>query len=274
MPELPEVEQVKKTLSPHIINHIIEKTEVNLPRLIKYPDADTFCRQLCGRKIIAIERRGKYLTLVCDQNMRVVVHLRMTGALIVTEGDGAVPPPYAKIHFTLSGGMNLWFTDIRTFGSLHLITAGDIKLAGYDNLGPEPCSKEFTAEYLAAACKRHSGPIKGVILKQEIIAGLGNIYADEALFAAGILPNRPANTLTAEEIAALVQAVNAVITQGIKNRGTTFRDYKDGNGEQGMNQNYLAVYGKKGQPCKKCHTVLCGTKVAGRGTTYCPHCQH
>ena len=272
MPELPEVEQVKKTLAPHVVGKKIKSVDVRLPRLIQYPSAEIFAQKLVGKKIESIERKGKYLRLNFGQNLYLLVHLRMTGALLAVNKAEA-EPAYAKIKFELTGDEDLWFTDIRTFGTLYLIDNEDKSIEGYASLGPEPLSNELTIDYLEPICKKKSAAIKGVILDQKVIAGLGNIYADEALFAAGILPQRPANLLSEEEIVKLINAINHVIAQGIKNHGTTFRNYQDADGNKGDNVKYLFVYGRKGEKCKVCGQELCGLKVAGRSSTYCAKCQ-
>lgn len=272
MPEMPEVEQVRKTLAPHIIGKLIKKVEVRLPRLIQHPSAEVFADILVGQTIRDITRKGKYLTIEFYTNLRLVIHLRMTGSLIAVNEE-MPEPDYAKVKFELTGGENLWFCDIRTFGTLHLIINNDIEIEGYNTLGPEPLSDELNTIYLAKALEKRKAAIKGVILDQKIIAGLGNIYADEALATAKILPTRPANSLSKNEISHLVRGINAVIRQGIDNKGTTFRDYKDGEGNKGTNQEHLLVYGRGGKACKKCGTILSNIKVAGRGTTYCPKCQ-
>lgn len=272
MPEMPEVEQVRKTLAPHIEGKTITAVEVYLDRLIKHPSPQEFVEGLVGKTISHVGRKGKYLVLTTDKEQRLIVHLRMTGALLAQSSD-APEPAYAKIKFTLTGGVTMWFTDIRTFGTLYLVTNGDAYIEGYETLGPEPLSSEFTADYLAPLAQKSRKAIKSFILDQRVIAGLGNIYADECLALSGILPMRPANTLTRQEIDALCAAVNAVIAQGIKNRGTTFRDYKDGEGNKGDNQNHLLVYGRGGQPCKSCGQALSTAKVGGRGTVYCAQCQ-
>ena len=177
------------------------------------------------------------------------------------------------IEFELPDGVTMWFCDIRTFGTLYLVTNNDAYIEGYETLGPEPLSEGFTAGYMRPVIAKSRKPIKTLILEQTFIAGLGNIYADECLALSGILPMRTANTLTDEEIDRLHDAINKVIAQGIANRGTTFRDDKDGEGNRGDNQNHLLVYGRKGLCCKMCGGELLGTKVGGRGTTYCPHCQ-
>jgi len=272
MPELPEVEQVKKTLAPHVVGKKIKAVNIRLPRLIQYPSAEIFAKKIIGKTIESIERKGKYLRLNLGQGLYMLVHLRMTGALLAVnklEGE----PAYAKIEFELTGDENLWFTDIRTFGTLYLIDNDDKCVDGYATLGPEPLSKELTVEYLESICRKKGAAIKGVILDQKIIAGLGNIYADEALFVAGILPQRPANLLSGEEIGKLIDAINKVIAQGIKNHGTTFRNYQDADGNKGNNVEHLFVYGRKGEKCKICGQQLCGLKVAGRGSTYCARCQ-
>lgn len=271
MPELPEVEQVRKTLAPHILGRTVTAVEVYLPRQIVYPSAEQFAKELAGKSFTGIERRGKYLILGLGK-LSLVVHLRMTGALLVKSAKGEAPE-YAKIKFSLTGGINLWFTDIRTFGTLYLVRDGDYSIRGLETLGPEPLSAGFSEPYLAKACLKSARPIKSLILDQTVIAGLGNIYADESLALSGILPYRAASTLSREETDRLYAAINAAIAQGIENRGTTFRDYKDGEGNKGANQDHLLVYGRRGLPCKRCARPLSSCKVGGRGTTYCGFCQ-
>lgn len=272
MPEMPEVEQVRKTLAPHIENRKIQAVEIYLERLIKYPAPEKFVEGLVGKTITKLGRKGKYLVLHLGEHQQLIVHLRMTGALIAQSSE-LEAPPYAKIKFTLSDGVTMWFTDIRTFGTLYLVTDNDTYIEGYETLGPEPLSEGLTYEYLAPLAAKSRKPVKTFILDQRVIAGLGNIYADECLALSAIKPMRVANTLSEAEIRALLDAVNAVIAQGIKNKGTTFRDYKDGEGNKGSNQNYLLVYGRGGEPCKKCGQPLSTTKIGGRGTVYCDTCQ-
>ena len=272
MPEMPEVEQVRKTLAPHIEGKTITSVEVYLDRLIKYPSAEKFASALKGKTIAKVGRKGKYLVLSTDAGQQLIVHLRMTGALMaLPEQEPA--PPYAKIKFSLTGETTMWFTDIRTFGTLYLITDGDAYIEGYETLGPEPLSEGFTPEYLAPLAAKSRKAIKTFILDQRVIAGLGNIYADECLALSGIHPTRLANSLGKEEIDDLWRAVNAVIAQGIKNKGTTFRDYKDGEGNKGSNQKHLLVYGRGGKPCKKCGAPLSTAKIGGRGSVFCENCQ-
>lgn len=272
MPEMPEVEQVRKTLTLHIKGKTITNIEIYLNRLIQHPTPEAFIKGLVGKTIEDVGRKGKYLVLKTANNQKLIVHLRMTGALIAQSSE-APEPKYAKIKFTLSDGVTMWFTDIRTFGTLYLVTDNDIYIEGYETLGPEPLSEEFSADYLAPLAAKSRKPIKTFILDQKIIAGLGNIYADECLALAKILPMRLANTLNSDEVGKLCDAINVVIAQGIKNHGTTFRDYKDGEGNKGENQNHLLVYSHSGEPCKTCGTNLLQTKIGGRGSVYCPQCQ-
>ena len=273
MPELPEVEQVRKTLSPHVVGKKIKALDIRLKRLIHHPSANEFEKKVVGKTITSIDRHGKYLKVNLDKDLYILIHLRMTGALMAVPKK-APEPSYAKIEFTLTGDYNMWFTDIRTFGTLDLIDHNDYVVEGFSTLGPEPCTKELRAKYLYGITQKAKGPIKALILNQKVIAGLGNIYADEALFVSGILPMRLASTLTLKDCESLVKAINKVIKQGIKNHGTTFRDYKDGEGNQGSNQKHLFVYGRRLEGCLKCGRELSYTKVAGRGTTYCSKCQH
>lgn len=272
MPELPEVDQVRKTLAPHIVGKTIKKVEIGLPRMIQYPAAEVFASKVAGKEIASITRRGKYLRINLQQDMYILAHLRMTGALLAVKKTES-EPPYAHIKFELTGEENLWFTDIRTFGTLYLIDHEDKVIEGYATLGPEPLEAALTPEYLAKICQKKTGAIKAAILDQKIIAGLGNIYADEALFGAEVLPTRKANSLSKAEYTKLVASINKVIAQGIKNHGTTFRNYQDADGNQGDNVRHLMVYHRKGEPCKVCGTILEQCKVAGRGSVFCSHCQ-
>lgn len=273
MPELPEVEQVRLSLLPHIKGKTIVKAEIRLPRMIHHPGVPEFMAGIEGRTIADVQRKGKYLTLLLDDGRFILAHLRMTGALLVTPCK-AKEPPFAKIRFFLSDGTDLWFTDIRTFGTLCLCGGSDPwQDKGYAGLGPEPLSSEFTEAYLKAKLKKSNQMVKCFLLDQHKIAGMGNIYADEALAVAGIRPTRYTDKLTVKQIHALYGAVNQVIAQGLRNHGTTFRNYQDADGQMGNNKDFLLVYGRKGLPCKKCGGELKQIKVGGRGSVYCPHCQ-
>jgi formamidopyrimidine-DNA glycosylase len=271
MPELPEVENIRLTLSPHLLGRKIAAAQIYLPRIIKWPSAEEFSRGVAGCAIDSLGRRGKYLLIGLDGKKSLVAHMRMTGALLV-KGPGDAPP-YARARFSLSDGNCLWYTDVRTFGALYLLNEGEDVIKGLRELGPEPTDEQLTGACFAKIMQKRSAAVKGVLLDQSAIAGIGNIYADEALALAGLLPTRKACELTEEETERLRKAVIDVIRQGIANRGTTFRDYRDGDGRQGDNQNHLLVYGRRGEPCRKCGEPIAYARVAGRGSSYCPHCQ-
>lgn len=271
MPELPEVEQVRKTLTPHIKNKTIKHIEIYVERLVKKPSALEFAKTLTGKTILSLNRKGKYLIFDIDGGWDLVVHLRMTGALVYTATEEM--PKYARIKFLLNDDSVLWYCDTRTLGTLHLLAKNEKCIAGLDNLGIEPIAPEFTLEYFSDTLSRKKNKIKGLLLEQSFIAGLGNIYVDEALFLAKVLPMRAANSLTVQEVTALHHAVVTVIKQGIANRGTTFRDYRDGDGNKGSNQNNLFVYGRSGKACPSCNNIIEYKKIAGRGSSFCTHCQ-
>ena len=273
MPELPEVEQVRLSLLPHIKGKTICKAEVRLPRMIRHPSVPEFIAGVEGRTITDVRRKGKYLALLLDDGRYILAHLRMTGALLVMP-CGTREPAFAKLRLSLTDGQDLWFTDIRTFGTMCLCGGNDTwQDAGYAGLGAEPLSPEFTEDYLKEKLKKSHQMVKCFILDQHKIAGIGNIYADEALALAGIRPTRYTDRLTRKQIHALYEGVNRAIAQGLRNRGTTFRNYQDADGQMGNNKDFLLVYGRKGLPCKKCGGELKQIKVGGRGSVYCPRCQ-
>ena len=272
MPELPEVEQVRISLLPHITGKTIEKVRVDLPKMILHPDPGTFVQKLQGARFTGVERRGKYLRLDLEKGDWLLIHLRMTGALLALPKT-APEPPHTRMVFYLSGDENLYFSDIRTFGVAALVGEDEWKDKGYESLGPEPLDPVLTPEYLREKARGKTAVVKAFILDQTIIAGLGNIYADEALFAAGIRPTRRVNRMTRKDWEALALAIKGVIRQGLEHHGTTFRNYQDADGHMGDNRLYLQVYHRKGLPCKHCGTLLKQIKVAGRGSVYCPRCQ-
>ncbi len=272
MPELPEVEQVKNSLRPYILNKTIEKITMNVPRLIKSPTPEQFANELQGCVLSDLERRGKYLIFTLNTGKLLVVHLRMTGAFIYRGADQAAPDK-PRIIFQLNEG-TLYYCDTRTLGTLDLISVEEMpRIKGLYSLGVEPISKDFTAKYLKEKMHKSKRLLKATLLDQSVIAGLGNIYVDEAMAISGLNPKRNTQTLSEAEIKALHKAVKHVIEQGIANKGTTFRDYKDADGNKGNNQNNLLVYGRNGKPCKSCGTALVYEKIAGRGTVYCTRCQ-
>ena len=221
-----------------------------------------------------MERRGKYLLFYLDDEIIMIVHLRMTGRLCYatpkTERDR-----FTRILFHLSGGDALLYADSRTLGTLYALPVSELwRIGGLATMGPEPLSPEFTLDYLRKILTERHSKIKVLLLNQKLIGGLGNIYVDESLAMAAIHPERAAASLDEAEVVNLYNAINFVIEQGIRHGGTTFRDYRDGDNQKGTNQHHLEVYGRKSQACNSCGTPISRTKVGGRGTHFCPHCQH
>ncbi|PRR69013.1 DNA-formamidopyrimidine glycosylase [Neomoorella humiferrea] len=273
MPELPEVETIKRTLRPHVLGKTIAGVEVYHPGVIAVPDAVTFKEQLTGKVVTDLERRGKYLLFFLGDEYCLIGHLRMTGRLMLA-ADCENIPPHTHVIFFFAGGGGLQWVDSRRFGRLYFGKKEEIvALAGLDKLGPEPLDPTFDVEALAAICAGRKRSIKQVLLDQHLLAGIGNIYADEMLFLAGIHPARPAADLSGEELTRLYHAMQDVLKQGITNGGTSFRDYVDGYGRQGKNQHHLQVYGRAGLPCRRCGRILTKLKLGGRTAVFCPACQ-
>ena len=272
MPELPEVETVRAGLAGHVIGRTIMAVTTDLPRLLKNASVPAFTEALVGTSITAVTRRGKYITLHLTGQSDVLVHLRMTGSLVYEDREHR-PIRGEHIVFRLDRGW-LLYGDIRTFGCLWLIPkVGPTGIKGFDTLGPDGIDPAFTGSYLVEKVKASTRGIKSLLLDQTVVAGLGNIYVDEALFLAGIRPTRRANRIGKERILRLHDAIVTVLKRGIANGGTTIRDFVNGTGREGENQHFLRVYGKEGTPCPSCGTTIVYTKVGGRGTHYCPHCQ-
>lgn len=272
MPELPEVEIIRRYLEQKLTGRKVERVEVLLPRMIKWPTAGEFEAMITHHKITAVKRRGKYLLLELDHGQILVVHLRMTGRLKYQE-DLTSLDQYARILFHLDEG-KLIYADTRTLGTLYLIPKSEIsRISGLATLGPEPLSPEFSLTYLRQLLSRHKGKIKSLLLDQKALGGLGNIYVDECLALAKIHPCTCPAQLNDSEVQTLYDAINEVIRQGIEHGGTTFRDYVNGEGKKGNHQNYLLAYSRQGQPCQFCGAIIIKEEVAGRGTHYCPVCQ-
>lgn len=273
MPEMPEVEIIRRYLDTQVAGKKIISLTILLPRMIKWPDVEDFRALVTGRTIKGMNRRGKYLLMELDNASKVVFHLRMTGRLVY-EPAGDTTDHHARVVFHLQDGASLVYGDTRTLGTIHGLKPQELgMLKGLAEMGPEPLSAEFTAEYLYRTASQRKVAIKSFLLNQKYIGGIGNIYADEALFLAGIHPLRPANSLTQTECGKLWESVNKVIADGIADGGTTFRDYQNGEGGKGSHQEHLYVYGRKGEKCRNCGSLIERITVGGRGTHFCPHCQ-
>lgn len=274
MPELPEVETVRTSLAPAIAGRTIVGLRVGaFDGVVGNLDPGELAARLSDHRIAALRRRGKYLVIDLDDGTALLVHLRMTGSLVHV-GAGAAPERFEHLAIVLDDGTELRFSDQRKFGRVLHVTAADV--AALDaRLGPEPLSPAFTADRLANSLARRTGRLKSVLLDQSLVAGLGNIYVDEALFRARLHPLRDANTLGPDEIRRLHHAIRAVLREGLTNRGTSFSSFRDGYGASGSNQNNLRVYGRgvSGAPCPRCGSPIVRLTVGGRGSHVCPRCQ-
>jgi len=275
MPELPEVETVRRSLEPILIGKKITQVVVNLPKLIKIPagDANAFVNTLAGRTFKDIRRRGKYLLFNMDNDWILVIHLRMTGRLLYVEKTAPIVK-HTHFIFFLDDGNQLRFHDIRQFGLIYLVLSDQLDLiSGLRTMGPEPLGPEFTFDCLQEAIKGKRQKAKVFILDQRCVAGIGNIYADEILFQAGIHPEETIDRLSEEKQNALWQAIKDRLKAGVEHRGSSIKDYVDGFGAAGTFQHQLKVYGKSGQACPNCGKQIEKIKVGGRSTAYCPECQ-
>lgn len=271
MPELPEVETIVGDLAPKLTNRQIIGVQVWDPLLIRFPGDEDFHRRLTGRIIRRLSRRGKYIVFSLTADLTLLVHLRMTGRLLTKLPEGE---RHQRAVFDLDDGTRLWYCDLRRFGDMWAFWSGEEdSLGGYTRLGPEPLSSALDGAWLNSRFVHRKAAVKALLLDQAVVAGLGNIYVDEALFGAGIDPCRPAGSLSAGECCTLAGAVKTVITQAIQGRGTTFRDYRSGLGTAGKYQDQLQVYGRGGLPCLRCGDVLLKMRTGGRTTVYCPNCQ-
>jgi len=274
MPELPEVETVRRSLLPVVLEKPIEKVEIPYPRILQHITVQDFQAQLLGRRFLDLTRRGKYLIFDLEGELELVAHLRMTGRLIYYSDSAIARAKHTSAIFSFGSLGELRFEDVRKFGTLDLVKKGEYdQIKGLKELGVEPLSKEFTWQLLAEMTKGRSAKIKGLLLDQSKIAGLGNIYVDESLFLAKIHPERTAQSLKQAENKRLHRAIQEVLAEAIEGQGTTLRDYRTGYGREGSFQNKLQIYGKKGEKCPRCGVDLEHKKVAGRTSHYCPACQ-
>jgi formamidopyrimidine-DNA glycosylase len=273
MPELPEVETVKRTLSQLVIGKTIDEIEVGWAKIIKEPDdVEQFKTLLIGQTIESIGRRGKFLIFHLN-DVVLVSHLRMEGRYGVYKKDEDMAA-HTHVVFRFTDGTELRYQDVRKFGTMHVFAKGSEEtLLPLSQLGLEPFSKAFTVGHLLNSMRKTNRKIKIALLDQKTVVGLGNIYVDEALFRAGILPERLANSLTEEEFNDLHTCIIETLQQAVDLGGSSIKSYVNGQGEMGMFQQKLNVYGRKEEPCRKCGTPIIKTVVGGRGTHYCMNCQ-
>ncbi len=291
MPELPEVETVRRDLNERLIGQRFLKVDVYDFKNVA-PSAIFLAKNLKGLKIKEISRRGKLLIFnFFKSDFKLLIHLKMTGQLIYKDSKsllagghslselslndsigGSLPNRFTRLVFSLSSA-KLYFNDLRKFGYVKLLKKDELERILKISYGPEPMDKEFNDKFFIALLKRHKTSIKALLLKQEAIAGLGNIYVDESLFLAKIKPDRLANSISETEAKKLRSAIVKIIKKAIEKRGTTFSDYVDGEGNLGNFSKYLKVFNRQGKSCYKCKGKIEKIKLAGRGTHFCSQCQ-
>lgn len=273
MPELPEVETVKRTLNELIQGKTIQEVEVRLPRIIQRPDdVQQFSSLLTGRTFERIERRGKFLRMLLD-GIVLLSHLRMEGRYGVYQADEPIEK-HTHVIFHFTDQSQLRYQDVRQFGTMHLFEPGEEwKQKPLKNLGPEPLDPNFTIEHFVERLQGRTANVKSVLLNQAVLVGLGNIYVDESLFKAKIHPEKSVSALTEQEIERLFLAIRKTLSDAVKQGGTSVKSYVNGRGEMGMFQQQLLVYGRKAEGCMECGTPVERIVVGGRGTHFCPVCQ-
>jgi formamidopyrimidine-DNA glycosylase len=270
VPELPEVETIRRQLAPHVEGRVLSGVEVLDARWCDPAPPAEVEDALRGRRVERVGRRGKYLVFELDDDVHLVMHLRMTGNLFFGEEER----PHTRVRFDLDGGGRLLFTDVRRFGTGVVLLGSDARDDYFRaRLGVEPLDPDFTVDALRALARGRKAPVKAFLLTQERIAGVGNIYADEALWRARIHPQRPVGTLKRAQLGDLREAVIQALEAGIDARGASIDDFRNADGARGSFQDRFAVYGRAGEPCPRCGHPIEKTRAAGRGTYFCPRCQ-
>jgi formamidopyrimidine-DNA glycosylase len=273
MPELPEVETIRRQLAPALEGRRLEHIQVRDPRWCEPAPPEAIEDALHGRLIERVGRRGKYLILSFEDDVHLAMHLRMTGNLLLVPAD-AEEPGHLRVVMELDDGRRLLFVDVRRFGTGDVLLGSDALAEFFaSRLGVEPLSSEFTAEALRALSRGRKQPVKAFLLTQERVAGVGNIYADEALFRARIHPLRPVGTLRRPQVEALRDAVVESLEAGIDAKGASIDDYRHVDGAEGSFQDRFLVHTRAGEPCPRCGTTIQKLRAAGRGTYVCPRCQ-
>lgn len=271
MPELPEVEIVRRGLAPHLTGrHLVSSTGSGLPLRFPLPDL----QPLYGRRLLAIDRRSKYLLLRFDGELTLVWHLGMTGQFHVLAAV-APPGPFEHMRLDFDGGVSLRYRDVRRFGYAGLLRENELgRHPWFSSMGPEPLETSFDAAWLKQFCHGRRAPIKSLLMDARCVVGVGNIYASESLFRAGIHPARAAGKVSAARLAELVEAVKAVLAEAIEAGGSSIRDFVHADGKPGYFAHCFAVYGREGKPCPQCGSPIRRLVQSGRSSFYCPSCQH
>ncbi len=269
MPELPEVETVKNELTPHIVGRKLTGITFLWEGIVKIPSVADFRSRLIGQKITGLARRGKYLIIGLTGDDLLVIHLKMSGSLLLSQ-DSSEPPKYTRAIIHLDKGTNIFFRDPRKFGAMWLLKDSS---SITKKLGPEPLEADFTPQVLAQRLRNRKAPIKALLCDQSVIAGIGNMYADEVLFAAGIHPLRPGGNISPDEIERLHHAIQQVLWSAIGNKGASIVNYYRPSGEPGTAHFEFKVAHGRGKTCPNCSTPIQRITVRNRGTYFCPKCQ-
>jgi formamidopyrimidine-DNA glycosylase len=273
VPELPEVETIRLKLEPCIVGRRFDRVEINDPRLVRPFEPNAVAAELEGERVSALERRGKYLIVRFESGRALLIHLRMTGSLRHAAKGTLSDDPHRRAVVNLDDGSDVAYRDVRRFGTWQLLEPGELDPYLDARLGVEPLERTFTARRLARQLEGRRAPIKAALLDQRTVAGLGNIYVDEALWRSQVHPLRPAGTLDEEELTQLTRSIKDALKAGVKSQGASLRDYSTPDGGRGRMQDRFRVYNREGHPCQRCGTPIDKIRTAGRGTWYCPSCQ-
>ena len=273
MPELPEVETVRTRIAPVLEGRRFERVEIHDPRLVRPYEPAEVAAELTGERVDAVQRRGKYVIVRFESGRALLIHLRMTGSLGHHAGGAVDDDPHRRAVVRLDNGSDVTYRDVRRFGTWLLLEPGELAPYLASKVGDEPLDVLFTSARLGERLHERRAPIKAALLDQRTLAGLGNIYVDEALWRARIHPLRPAGSLDRNELRRLHRAIRAALEHGIARQGSTLRDYRLPDGGTGTMQNEFKVYGRGGEPCDRCGTPIEKIRAAGRGTWFCPRCQ-
>jgi formamidopyrimidine-DNA glycosylase len=282
MPELPEVETVRRGLLPAMEGGVIARAEVNRPDL-RWPFPEAMAERLTGQRVLGLRRRSKYILADLGSSETLLIHLGMSGRMLVSgdplgqfHHDHPAPQKHDHVVLHMASGARVTFNDPRRFGAMDLLpTAGEAQHRLLSGIGPEPLGNGFSEAYLVAALKDRRTPIKAALLDQRIVAGLGNIYVCEALYRAGIHPARQANRISASRLAALVPIIRQVLSEAIAAGGSSLKDFRQADGDLGYFQHSFDVYGREGAPCRTpgCDHLIRRIVQSGRSSFYCGQCQ-
>ena len=273
MPELPEVETVRRELAPVLAGRRIDRAEILDARLTRPVEPGWVASELQGESVTAVERRGKYLVVRFASGRALLVHLRMTGSFRTARDGELESDAYRRAVVSLDDGADVAYRDVRRFGTWLLLEPEEVEPYLAVRVGPEPLEDGFTTRFLRDRLAGRTAPLKAALLDQRSVAGLGNIYADEALWRARLHPRREAGSLSTAEVRRVHAAVREALAVGIARQGSTLRDYRRPDGAEGSMQDEFKVYGRLGEPCERCGTPIERIVVGGRGTWYCPRCQ-